>query len=445
MKISLRSSTLAALVATVLSVAGCGGEKATTTSSLSTTVMDGLVSNALVCVDSNSNGVCDPAEIQGRTDANGKLTLSGPTLALARAKLVAMVGTDAIDADTGPVKTAYTLLAPAGKSDVISPLTTLVQTKMAMDNVSVDAADAWVKSQTGLAVSAFDDFIAKRGASLEHKKASVMARLLVVSNQQSMTATPPSTTTASAGGTVPDARTESGDDGEKCTLPAAALATGTDDRAKEEVIRRDLANRLPEIAYAWKAVSVQECAKGDMAKSCEDFIRRSAHVVSSCKPMPAAAAVPASIPAVVTTPAPAAPPATPPATPPVAAAMTPAPAVTVPAVPVATPPVTPPAPAPTPTPTPPVVAPAPPPMAPAAPPAPAVSAVSGKALYGTNCAGCHGGSPAANINRILKAANAPGVITNAINNNTGGMGFLKGSITTQNAADLAAYLAAPGT
>ncbi|MEB0134167.1 cytochrome c [Actimicrobium sp. CCC2.4] len=437
MQIPLRSSTLAALAAAVLSVAGCGGDQAMTTASLRTTVMDGLVSNALVCVDSNSNGVCDPAEIQGRTDANGKLTLSGPTLALARAKLVAMVGTDAIDADTGPVKTAYTLLAPAGRSDVISPLTTLVQTRMAMDNVSIDVAEAWVKSQTGLAVSAFDDFIAKRGTSLEHKKASVMARLLVVSNQQSLTATTSPSTGRTVPGTEPrtEPRTEPDDDSEKCTLPAAALATGTGDRAREEVIRRDLANRLPEIVSAWKTVFVQECAKGDLAKSCEDFIRRIAHVVSSCKPLPAAAAVPASIPAVVTTPAP--------AIPPVAAAMTPAAAVIAPAVPVV--PVTPPAPpAPAPAATPPVVTPAPPPPPPPPPP-PAASALSGKALYGTNCAGCHGASPAANINRILKAANAPGVITGAINNNTGGMGFLKGSITTQNAADLAAYLAAPGT
>ena len=70
----------------------------------------------------------------------------------ARRKLVAMIGTDAIDADTGPVKTAYTLTAPAGKHEVISPLTTMVQAKIDSDAAagkatSVDAAASFVQTR----------------------------------------------------------------------------------------------------------------------------------------------------------------------------------------------------------------------------------------------------------------------------------------------------------
>jgi mono/diheme cytochrome c family protein len=100
-----------------------------------------------------------------------------------------------------------------------------------------------------------------------------------------------------------------------------------------------------------------------------------------------------------------------------------------------------PAPAPTPVPAPvPVPVPVP---APAPTPAPASSAVKGKALYATYCAVCHGPSPVNNIDKVLRGANAPSIILNAINSNAGGMGILKGAISTQDASDLAAYLATP--
>jgi hypothetical protein len=44
----------------------------------------------------------------------------------------------------------------------------------------------------------------------------------------------------------------------------------------------------------------------------------------------------------------------------------------------------------------------------------------------------------------LAGANSPSVITNAIKNNVGGMGFLKTTISATDASNLAAYLATPG-
>jgi hypothetical protein len=147
--------------------------------------MDGLIRNALVCVDSNNNGLCDAGETQAHTDANGQVTIEVPTANLATARLIAVVGTDATDADTGAVKTAYTMTTPAGKLSVISPLTTMVQTQMETAKVSAEAAESYVKTQTGLKVSMFDNFIAKRASSAEHKKAGEIARLLVLSIQKS--------------------------------------------------------------------------------------------------------------------------------------------------------------------------------------------------------------------------------------------------------------------
>jgi len=73
------------------------------------------------------------------------------------------------------------------------------------------------------------------------------------------------------------------------------------------------------------------------------------------------------------------------------------------------------------------------------------SAVNGKALYASNsvtsCAGCHGTTPS--VNKVLNGANNPTRILSAISGNTGGMNMYSGKFTTQNLADIAAYLATP--
>ena len=72
------------------------------------------------------------------------------------------------------------------------------------------------------------------------------------------------------------------------------------------------------------------------------------------------------------------------------------------------------------------------------------SAVNGKAIYLANCAtsSCHYTSPSIGINKILNGANNPGKILSAINN-VSQMSPLRGQISTQQANDLAAYLATP--
>lgn len=58
-----------------------------------------------------------------------------------------------------------------------------------------------------------------------------------------------------------------------------------------------------------------------------------------------------------------------------------------------------------------------------------------------SCAGCHGTTPS--INKVLNGANNPTRILSAISGNTGGMKMYSGKFTTQNLADIAAYLATP--
>ncbi len=73
-------------------------------------------------------------------------------------------------------------------------------------------------------------------------------------------------------------------------------------------------------------------------------------------------------------------------------------------------------------------------------PAGVTSALSGKALYASNtCGSCHGTPPA--FSKVLNGANNPTSIQNAITN-IGGMNRYT-NLTTQNLADIAAYLATP--
>ena len=81
-------------------------------------------------------------------------------------------------------------------------------------------------------------------------------------------------------------------------------------------------------------------------------------------------------------------------------------------------------------------------------PASAADAVRGKTLYQTAqplaCAtsSCHGPDPTQNAKNILNGRN-PQVILNAIAQGTGGMGIFQNTITTTDAADIAAYLTNP--
>ena len=57
---------------------GGGGSSSADTSTLSTTVIDGAIENATVCLDKNNNGVCDAGEPASKTNAAGKANLSAP-------------------------------------------------------------------------------------------------------------------------------------------------------------------------------------------------------------------------------------------------------------------------------------------------------------------------------------------------------------------------------
>ncbi len=185
MTMRLGKLALALAGAAMLTVAGCGGggdsPAATSMTGVPVTVIDGAIQNATVCLDRNDNGACDAGEPSGKTNADGKVTLQVDSADAGKYPVVAVVGTDAVDADTGAVPAPFTLKEPADQPGVISPLTTLVHAYVQASGGSSAAAASAIKDQLGLAASPFDDFT--KDSSDTGKQAANVARLIVVTTQ----------------------------------------------------------------------------------------------------------------------------------------------------------------------------------------------------------------------------------------------------------------------
>jgi len=177
---------LSLLCTSAMLLAGCGGagggagSVAGTNNTTPTriTVIDGYLQGAVVCVDKNNNGACDPGETQGSTDANGRVVLNIPKADVGQYPIVAAVPAWAVDSDQ-PGKTvgkAYTLKAPKDSPNNVTPLTTLVQHMVESDSSSTDEATTFVVNQTGVQ-QPLDDFI-NRGDSQTRTLARTLAALL---------------------------------------------------------------------------------------------------------------------------------------------------------------------------------------------------------------------------------------------------------------------------
>lgn len=196
--------------AAALTVAGCGGgssspvntdvSTAATMVDVPISVVDGPIRNATVCLDKNGNGVCDSGEPVGRTDANGNVTLKVAPEDLGKFAVLAVVGTDAVDADTGAISIGYTMQAPADKPSVVSPLTTLVHSLVTSSSSTTSQAEAIVKEQIGVAASLFEDFT--KGTSADSKLAATVARMVVVTTQQQTAAVASAVGTAAIDGST---------------------------------------------------------------------------------------------------------------------------------------------------------------------------------------------------------------------------------------------------
>ncbi len=185
-----------AMTAIAALIAGCGGggsssSGGSTTTTLSGVVADGYLSGVKVCLDKNSNGVCDAGEPSATTDTNGAYTIAGLASGdAALYPLVAEVPATSVDKDTGlAVGQAFTLNASAGNS-FVSPLSTLVNEKIAAGATSASAVASVTQalgfnpaSAVASAVSVTNDYVAGKGGATDqndfyfraHEAAKVVA------------------------------------------------------------------------------------------------------------------------------------------------------------------------------------------------------------------------------------------------------------------------------
>lgn len=185
MKITFRRTGFALASAGLVTIYGCSGGGSTLSNGvdLPITVIDGAIQNATVCLDKNDSGTCETGEPSGKTNVAGKVTLKIESADAGKYPVIAVVGTDAIDADTGAVPSPFTLRAPADRNGVISPLTTLVQNLIATSRVGTAEAEALIKTRTGISASLFDDFTVAAPPTDGSVSAATVARMLVVATQ----------------------------------------------------------------------------------------------------------------------------------------------------------------------------------------------------------------------------------------------------------------------
>lgn len=159
---------------------------AETTTSVPITVIDGAIENATVCLDKNSNGVCDAGEPTGKTSKTGTVNLTVDNADLGKYPVLAEVGTDAIDIDTGKVPVAFTMSTPAKDPKIVSPLTTMVHQTSVSSGLSKDEAEKLVKETTGITASLFEDFTKPSATAtpVGSVSAAVVARMVVVTTQE---------------------------------------------------------------------------------------------------------------------------------------------------------------------------------------------------------------------------------------------------------------------
>lgn len=184
-----------AMFSASLGLAGCGGGGGSAavgtseTAGVSGVVADGYLEGAEVCLDLNGNKVCDPDEPSTITGAGGAYTLEATAEQAAAASIIAnIIAGVTVDTDIGGVvDEAYTLSAPAGKPEFVSPITTLIQSKIESNpSMTPDQAESSVKDDLGItdkeSVDLYANFI-EEGESddnylIIHQTAQVVARVL---------------------------------------------------------------------------------------------------------------------------------------------------------------------------------------------------------------------------------------------------------------------------
>lgn len=182
MKLKRLSAAVSLAVLASLGVVGCHDSKDRGTAFTDVTVIDGYLQNATCCVDTTGNKSCDDESSVTQTTLDGVCTvdssLPGPLLVFS--------DSDTTDSDVkGVAGTAAPeglfLTAPQG-SVTATPLTTLIQIKTELFDISFEEAAAELAEQLGLdAGTDFTNYDYVAAAATDETAAQVKAIAEIVS------------------------------------------------------------------------------------------------------------------------------------------------------------------------------------------------------------------------------------------------------------------------
>lgn len=189
MKLQLRKHLVWVAGGLVLLMAGCGGGggggggggagTGSNTTAVTVTVVDGPIRGATVCLDRNNNGVCEAVDEPRLTDSNGQVNFVLPNAEVGKYPALVVVGSEAVDADTGRVGSPYTMRAPKDAVSLVTPLTTLVQSMVDATGSSTQEAAAAVQYLLDMRNSPLDNF-----TSNGDTHAQAIANAVVVTTQK---------------------------------------------------------------------------------------------------------------------------------------------------------------------------------------------------------------------------------------------------------------------
>ena len=169
---------------------GGGGSGSTTTPATETTfegsVIDGYISGATVCLDLNDNYLCDDDEPSSLSRDGGFYSFTYTGDISTGTQVLAVVTTDSIDEDRGPVEKPFNLMTPYERPSVVTPLTTMVSEEILASGKKLTATEAEASVKVSLGLEDTDtvldnDFVENGDAELQ-ETAVVIATALAATN-----------------------------------------------------------------------------------------------------------------------------------------------------------------------------------------------------------------------------------------------------------------------
>ena len=199
----LKSTPLAALLAIAGLLSGCGGgadsqSAADTQVAVAGIAIDGVLKSAQVFLDLNDNGSHDAGEPTALTDSNGAFTLMAtPAQKAAHSVVVVAIAGQTVDQDNPGVAVTkgFTLMAPPGKPELVSPITTSVMAKVKAGQTLRQAEDA-VRVDLGMpGIDVYANYVSAKATNATYQELHNLAAAMVEVFKNVETSDPKSTLT----------------------------------------------------------------------------------------------------------------------------------------------------------------------------------------------------------------------------------------------------------